>query len=278
MSRRSGSRDRRGRRGRPDRPDDRDARTDGNTPVPGIRAIEALLDHHPGRIQAVQYTGDRTGARGQLLDRLEAHGVPLTATSERALRDRVGDLRTQGILALVQPADYRPWPELLAPPDGAPLLIAADQITDPRNLGAILRAGEAMGATGALLTSNRCARLGPTVTRTSAGASELLPVAMETNLARALRAAADHGCTIVGADLDGQPPDTLDLTGPTVLVIGAEGSGLRRLTRETCDAIATIPLTGLTESLNAATAAAVLVYEAVRQRRALEKTSTNQLT
>jgi 23S rRNA (guanosine2251-2'-O)-methyltransferase len=262
-------------RGRPprdhDADDERDKRTDGNTPVPGIRAIEALLDHHPERIRAVHYTGERTGARGRLLDRLEARGIQTLATTERALEDRVGELRTQGILALVEPAAYRPWDELLA--GDRPLLVAADQITDPRNLGAILRAAEAMGATGALITSNRCARLGPVVTRTSAGASELLPVAMETNLARALRTAADRGFRIIGADLDGDAPDTLDLTGPTVLVIGAEGHGLRRLTRDTCDALATIPLAGLTESLNAATAAAILVYEAARQRRShpLEK-------
>lgn len=257
------------RHGRPtragDHDPDRDKRTDGNTPVPGIRAIEALLDHHPERIRAVHYTGDRTGARGRLLDRLEARGISTQATTERALEDRVGELRTQGILALVEPAAYHPWDDLLAA--DRPLLLAADQITDPRNLGAILRAGEAMGATGALLTSNRCARLGPVVTRTSAGASELLPVAMETNLARALRTAADRGLRIIGADLDGEAPDRLDLTGPTVLVIGAEGHGLRRLTRESCHAIATIPLAGLTESLNAATAAAILVYEAARQRR-----------
>lgn len=245
---------------------DRERRSDGNTPVPGIRAVEAMLEHQPGRIRAIHYTGERTGARARLLDRAEQLGIETRETTERALEDRVGELRTQGVVALVEPADYRPWGDLIT--GETPLLLAVDQITDPRNLGAMLRAAEAMGATGALVTSNRCARLGPTVTRTSAGASELLPVAMETNLARALRAAADAGLQIIGADLDGEPPERLDLTRPTVLVIGAEGKGLRRLTRECCDAVATIPLVGLTESLNAATAAAILVYEAARQREA----------
>lgn len=243
---------------------DREARRDGETFVPGIRAIEALLEHQPGRIRELRYVGERDGARGRLIGRAETLGINVRETTEKVLVERLGDLRTQGVVATVDPAGYSPWNEMLSDP-GA-LLLAVDQVTDPRNLGAMLRAAEAMGATGALVTSNRCARLGPTVARTSAGASELLPVAMETNLARALRAAGDSGLQIVGADLDGDPPETLDLTRPTVLVIGAEGRGLRRLTRTCCDAIATIPLGGLTESLNAATAAAVLIYEAARQR------------
>jgi 23S rRNA (guanosine2251-2'-O)-methyltransferase len=236
-----------------------------DVPVPGVRAVEALLRHAPGRIRRVLYRGAATGARGRVLDAARQLGLPVESASEAALERLVGDLRHQGVVAVSAPADYVPWNDLLAAPDA--LLVAADEITDPRNLGAILRAAEALGGTGALLTSHRCARLGPTVTRTSAGASELIPVAMEVNLARALRRARDAGVRIVGADLDGAPPDTIDLTGPVVLVIGAEGEGLRRITRDACDAIATIPLTGSTESLNASTAASILLYEAVRQRR-----------
>ncbi len=232
--------------------------------MPGVRAIEALLDHDPARIRAIRFVGERDGARGRILERAEALDIDVRETTEKALTERLGDLRTQGLVATVVPADYQPWATLIERPQ--PLLLAVDQVTDPRNLGAMLRAAEAMGATGALVTSNRCARLGPTVTRTSAGASELLPVAMETNLARSLREARTAGLQVIGADLDGRAPAQLDLTRPTVLVIGAEGKGLRRLTRSCCDAIATIPLGGLTESLNAATAAAILIYEAARQR------------
>jgi len=242
----------------------RDGRRAEETLVPGVRAVEALLEHQPGRIKAIRFAGARDGARGRVLQRAQAQGIELRETTEKALGERLGDLRTQGLVATVTPAEYQPWLDLLAVDD--PLLLAIDQVTDPRNLGAMLRAAEAMGATGALVTSNRCARLGPTVTRTSAGASELLPVAMETNLARALRTAREGGLQVVGADLDGEPPERIDFTQPTVLVIGAEGRGLRRLTRTCCDTIATIPLSGLTESLNAATAAAILVYEAARQR------------
>jgi len=247
-------------------------------PVPGIRAIAALLDHQPERIRRIEYSGDRRGARARLLDHAARLDIPTSTIPEKELSKRLPDLRTQGIIAWVEPATYVPWDELIS--GDRPLLVAVDQVTDPRNLGAILRAAEGMGSSGALLTSNRCARLGPTVSRTSAGASELIPVAMETNLARSLDSAREAGCAIVGADLDGQAPEKIDLSGPVVLVIGAEGRGLRRLTRARCDVLATIPLTGFTESLNAATAAAILVYEATRQRRSedLAKRSENELT
>ena len=208
---------------------------------------------------------DEHGPRSELTELAELNGVSIRKCSKRQLDARLPGARHQWIAAEINPADYVDWPELLEHEN--PLVVAVDQVTDPRNLGAILRSGEGMGVTGALLTRNRCARLGPTVAKTSAGASELVPVAMEANLARSLRQAQQSGLQIVGADFDGVPPSTIDLTGPTVLVIGAEGRGLRRLTRETCDTIATIPMSGLTDSLNAGTAAGIMIYEACRQRR-----------
>ena len=130
----------------------------------------------------------------------------------------------------------------------------------------MLRSAEAFGASGALVTVDRCAQPNPTVARISAGASELLPIAREVNLARALNAATEAGFQVVGADLDGIPPWRLDLRLPTVLVVGAEGTGLRPSTRAACARIATLPLTGRTESLNASAAAAALLSEIARQR------------
>lgn len=240
-------------------------RSEKATVVPGVRAVEALLEHAPHRIRRIVHREPATGARARVVERARQLRIPV-GVGDAATLDRLADgLRHQGIVAVATPAGYVPWASLLERPDA--LIAAVDQVTDPRNLGAILRAAEALGATGALLTSNRCARLGPVVTRTSAGASELLPVAMETNLARALRRARDGALRVIGADLDGRAPEVVDMTGPIVIVIGSEGTGLRRLTREACDEIATIPLLGHTESLNAASAAAVLFYEAVRQRR-----------
>ncbi len=232
--------------------------------VPGVRAVEALLSHAPERVRRVLYEGDLNGARGRAVEQARALGLPVDQARRGKLDALTDGVRHQGVVSLAKPADYVEWSPLLADPRA--LLVALDQVTDPRNFGAILRAAEAQGGTGALVTSNRCARLGPTVTRTSAGASELLPVAMETNLARALEEAREAGVQVLGLDMEGTAPRDLDLVRPTVLVVGAEGKGLRQRTRASCDALATIPLPGATESLNAATAAAILVYEAARQR------------
>lgn len=226
--------------------------------------MEALLDTAPDRILRLLHHGDRRGARARVLERAEALGVPLDAAPAERLERLAGEVRHQGLVAEVAPAAYVDWAALVEAPDA--LLLAVDEVTDPRNLGAMLRSVEALGGTGALLTRHRCARLGPTVTRTSAGASELLPVAMETNLARALDAARDSDVQVVGADLDGEHPSAIDWSRPTCIVVGAEGRGLRRNTRTRCDRVATIPLLGRTESLNAAVAASVLFYAAATAR------------
>ncbi len=232
--------------------------------VPGVRAVEVLLENAPERLREVRYAGDTSGARGRVVDAAIAAGIAVVEVRAARLDELTEGIRHQGIVGLATPAEYVDWDGLLAAPDA--LVLAMDQVTDPRNLGAMLRAGEVLGATGALLTKNRCARLGPAVTRTSAGASEIIPVAMETNLARSLRQARKAGVLVVGADLEGEAPAAIDFTGPTILVIGAEGRGLRRLTRENCDTIASIPMKGVIASLNAATAASILLYEVARQR------------
>ncbi len=232
--------------------------------IPGVHAVETLLMHAPERLVRVLHSGTLDGGRGRVVQAAKAAGVPTGKATTERLDALAGGVRHQGIVALAQPPEYADWHALIADPKA--LLLALDQVTDARNFGAILRSAEAMGATGALVTSNRCARLGPAATRTSAGASELLPVAMETNLGRALEAAKKAGMWVIGADLDGQAPATIDLSVPTVLVIGAEGKGLRSRTKALCDVVATIPISGRTESLNAAVAASVLIYEAARQR------------
>jgi len=233
--------------------------------VPGIRAVETLIQHQPERILGVWQSGDEHRNRARIVAQAQSLHIPVHTASIKKLNERFPRVQHQGICARVEPSEYASWSELLAV-DNA-LIVAVDQVTDPRNFGAILRSAEAMGATGALTTRNRAARINSTVSKTSAGASEVLPVAMESNLARALRAAQELGFQIVGADLDGQAPSKIDLTGPTVIVVGAEGRGLRRLTKEICDEIATVPLCGKIESLNASVAAGILVYEVSRQRQ-----------
>lgn len=234
--------------------------------IAGIRAIEALLLHAPERVVRILHVDKNDGARGRVLKRAADQGVRLQATTAKKIEGLADGVRHQGLLAEIKSRAPEDWADLVAQPDA--LLVAFDQVTDPRNLGAILRSAEAFGATGALVTTNRCARPGPVVTRTSAGASELLPIAQETNLARSLREAKAAGYQVVGADMEGEAPGDVDLTGPTVLVIGAEGPGLRRLTKTLCDRRIRIPLSGATESLNASVAASILLYEAQRQRLA----------
>ncbi|MCB9547437.1 MAG: 23S rRNA (guanosine(2251)-2'-O)-methyltransferase RlmB [Myxococcales bacterium] len=236
-------------------------------PVPGVRAVQAILDHAPARIRQVLLHGRPGGQRKAVVDALEARGVSLIPAAQGRLDQLAGEVAHQGIIALVEPASLVEWPTLFTPDA---LILALDQVTDPRNFGAMLRSLEALGGTGALITRDRCARPGPAVTKTSAGAAEIVPIAMETNLARALRAAQGAGLQVVVADLDGEAPDAIDWTRPTVLVMGAEGEGVRRLTRETADHIVTIGLHGATASLNVGVAAGILLHaaSAARSRRA----------
>jgi 23S rRNA (guanosine2251-2'-O)-methyltransferase len=175
----------------------------------------------------------------------------------------------QGVAAEV--LRLEPWreDELLAAAGAArnPLVLALDGVQDPHNLGACLRTADACGVLAVLVPRDRAAPLNATARKVAAGAAETTPVAVVTNLARALLLLKEAGLWIVGADSDGpRPAAELDLTGPRVLVLGAEGAGLRSLTRRHCDWLARLPARGAVESLNVSVAAGMLLYEAVRQR------------
>jgi 23S rRNA (guanosine2251-2'-O)-methyltransferase len=184
---------------------------------------------------------------------------------ERELAESAGTRDHQGVLAFCEPYRYADGYELAA--RERPLLAVLDQVTDPRNLGAVIRSAEGAGATGVVVPSHRSATVTAAVCRASAGAVEHLPVAVVTNLARYLN-------EVKGADLwvyaaEGTARQTMwqaDLSGGLALVLGAEGRGLRPLVRKACDDAVAIPLAGMTESLNVSVAAAVLLYEARRQR------------
>lgn len=178
-----------------------------------------------------------------------------------------GSPEHQGIVAEVDPYPYASAEELLQRPDG--LLIALDQIQDPHNLGAVCRSAEVAGATGVVIPQRRAVDVTAAVCRASAGAVEHLAVARVGNLADWLARAKDAGAWVYGADGDGETAYTeADLTGRVVLVLGSEGSGLRPRVAAACDLRLAIPTAGKVGSLNVSTAAAVLLFEAVRQRRA----------
>jgi 23S rRNA (guanosine2251-2'-O)-methyltransferase len=181
------------------------------------------------------------------------------------LSEAAGTRDHQGALAWCEPYRYADAYELAA--GAAPLLACLDQVTDPRNLGAVVRAAEGAGATGVVLPAHGSARVTSAVCRSSAGAVEHLPVAVVTNLARYLGEVKRADLWVFAAD--GSAPQSMwqaDLSGGLAFVFGAEGKGLRPLVRRMCDDAVSIPLAGRTESLNVSVAAALLLYEARRQR------------
>ena len=184
---------------------------------------------------------------------------------ERELTEAAQTRDHQGVVAWVEPYRYADAYELAA--TERPLLVALDQVTDPHNLGAVIRTAEGAGATGVVVPAHGSAQITPAVARASAGAVEHLPVGVVTNLARFLGEVKSGELWVVGAA--GDAPRSMweaDLSGGLALVFGAEGKGLRPLVRRTCDDLVSIPLEGTVESLNVSVAAAVLVYEAKRQR------------
>ena len=204
------------------------------------------------------FTSDR-GRREPWLD-----GRRVQVKPERELSELAGTRDHQGFVARCEPYRYADASDLAAAE--LPLLACLDQVTDPRNLGAVCRSAEGAGATGVVLPAHNSARVTPAVCRSSAGAVEHLPVAVVPNLARWLNEVKSGSLWVYAAALDGQPLWGSDLTGGVALVFGAEGKGIRPLVRKACDAAVSIPLDGQVESLNVSVAAAVLLYEARRQR------------
>lgn len=198
--------------------------------------------------------------------------ITLLEVSRAELDRRTGGLVHQGIALQVPPFAYSSLPDVLALAADSgtpPLLVALDGVTDPRNLGAIIRSAVAFGADAVVIPERRSAGITPTAWRTSAGMAAHLPVAQVTNLVRALRSAKEAGLFVVGLDADGTTTlDDLELsTEPLVVVVGSEGRGLSRLVGEACDLTLSIPMATGAESLNASVAAAVTLSEVARRRR-----------
>lgn len=199
-----------------------------------------------------------------------AQGIRVEEVTLAEIERLAGTSQTQGVAAAISPPGEHELRELLSPLHPLGFLLALDQVQDPHNLGALLRTAEAVGVDGVLLPERRSAPLSGAVARTSAGAMHHVRVARAPNLDRALRTARSAGYWIMG--LDGAARDTVfdtDLTVPLVLVIGSEGEGLRRLTRERCDVLVRLPMFGQIETLNAAVAGSIAMYEVARQRLTL---------
>ncbi|KKK06970.1 23S rRNA (guanosine(2251)-2'-O)-methyltransferase RlmB [Micromonospora sp. HK10] len=200
-------------------------------------------------------------------------GIAILEVGRSELDRMTGGVLHQGVGLQVPPFAYEPFDDLVATAleQAAPLLVALDGVTDPRNLGAVIRSAAAFGAQGVFVPERRAAGITATAWRTSAGAAARVPVAQVTNLTRSLKACKEAGFVVVGLDADGET-DLYDLeaaVGPLVVVVGSEGRGLSRLVGETCDLTVSIPMVSDVESLNASVAAAVTLAEVAR-RRAVE--------
>ena len=199
-------------------------------------------------------------------------GIALLEVSRGELDRRTNGVLHQGIALQVPPFAYQALPDVLniARESGSPpLLVALDGVTDPRNLGAVIRSALAFGAHGVVIPERRSAGMTATAWRTSAGAAARMPVAQVTNLVRALKECRDAGLFVIGLDADGTTSlDELEMaTEPVVVVVGSEGRGLSRLVGESCDLTVSIPMAPAAESLNASVAAAVTLAEIARRRR-----------
>ncbi len=238
----------------------------------GIHSVEALLHRAPKRIQRLCIASERADQRVQALQSMaERLAVPVEQLSRLELEGLV-EGNHQGVLAWCDPAPVLADAELrlrLQEDAGQSLWLVLDGVTDPHNLGACLRSAEAAGAAGVIIPKDRAVGLTATVRKVSCGASEILPVYRVTNLARAMRQLQDHGVWSTG--LCGHAETSvydLDFRGPTALVLGAEGKGLRQLTRRECDTLAKLPMPGTMESLNVSVAAGICLFEVNRQRLA----------
>ena len=236
----------------------------------GVHAIRTMLERHPERVQALKLAERRDDPRVRDIEELaRRHRIAVQRIDGHALKKELGDVAHQGVAAEITP--LAPWTEdeLLAALQSAhaPLLLALDGVQDPHNLGACLRTADACGALAVIVPRDRAAQLTPTVRKVAAGAAETTPVVAVTNLVRTLKLLKEAGLWIVGADAAAEmPARAVDLRGPIVLVLGAEGTGLRQLTRQNCDYLVSLPQRGAVESLNVSVAAAMLLYEALRQR------------
>ena len=238
--------------------------------VYGIHTVSALLARAPQRVLRVYLQRGRDDQRAATLAALAATAHrPLERIDAARMKSLVGEVAHQGVVAEIEPLAALSEDGLYALLAAAknPLVLALDGVQDPHNLGACLRTADACGVLALIVPRDRAATLNATARKVAAGAAESTPVVTVTNLSRCLRIIKDAGLWIVGADaLAPQPAAAIDLTGPRCLVMGAEGAGLRELTRRQCDWLASLPALGAVASLNVSVAAGMLLYEAVRQR------------
>ena len=236
----------------------------------GLHAVQALLKTNPERVLELRLQRGRDDERvKKIVQMAERHGTPITWVNRKEM-DKAVDGRHQGVMALCEGGEVRDehyLNRLVENLDRPPFLLVLDGVTDPHNLGACLRSADAAGVDAVIAPKDRSVGITPTVSKVACGAAESVPFVVVTNLARALKQLQQAGVWVVGTA--GEAEGTVyqaDLTGPLALVMGAEEKGMRRLTREQCDALVKLPMAGQVSSLNVSVATGVCLFEAVRQR------------
>ena len=235
----------------------------------GFHAVTARLRQRPQSMHALYVEGNRRDARmRELIARAAASQIPVHAVDDNRLLALAGHGSHQGVVAIVDAQlPHVTLDDVLESPGEPPLLLVLDGVTDPHNLGACLRSADAFGAHAVIVPKDRAVGVNATVAKAASGAADAIPVITVTNLARALRELKERDVWILGADAGGESMFDADLGGAIAWVLGAEGRGLRRLTRESCDRIVGIPLSGAVESLNVSVAAGICLFAARRARQ-----------
>lgn len=237
--------------------------------VIGFHAVASRLRHHAATVSELYVDRGRQDARlRDLLELARSHGVKVMAVDAERLTGMAGGGRHQGVVALAEPiAKLHDAVDLVDRVGEDLLLLVLDGVQDPHNLGACLRVADAMGAHAVVAPRDRAVAMTATVQKVASGAADTVPYITVTNLARSLRELQDAGVRVIGADDQGSTAlADAEVSGPLAVVLGAEGGGMRRLTRETCDQLVSIPMLGSVDSLNVSVAAGICLYE-VRRRR-----------
>jgi len=237
----------------------------------GRNAVMEALKSGRGINKLLVASGDREGSVREIIALARERGLLVEMVERSVIEAIAGGRRHQGVLAYVSPVPYAELEDILATAgekEKEPFLLLLDELEDPHNLGALLRTADAAGVDGVLIPRRRSCPLSATVAKTSAGAVEYVPVARIGNIVQTLKTLKKQGFWVVGADMEGTQTYTeASLTGPLVLVIGGEGHGLSRLTKENCDFLVRLPMQGHINSLNASVAGSILMYEVLRQRQ-----------
>ncbi|UYI46883.1 23S rRNA (guanosine(2251)-2'-O)-methyltransferase RlmB [Vibrio natriegens] len=238
----------------------------------GIHAVKAVLEREPERfIEAYVLKGRQDDRLMPILNDLQVCGVSIQQMTRKTLDDKAQGANHQGIIARVKAAKQLNENDIdvILGQHESPLLLVLDGVTDPHNLGACLRNADAAGVAAIIVPKDRSAPMNATVSKVACGAAEVVPLIRVTNLARTMRTLQEQGIWFVGTA--GEATHDIyqaKLTGPLAIVMGAEGDGMRRLTRETCDDLIKIPMAGSVSSLNVSVASGICLFEAVRQRLA----------